>query len=181
MKVAFFISALALVGAVACRGRAPVAKRQAGPRPSYSVVHPSATSLQPESSSAGYVGVQYVASIPYPADAFLCEIQAAATAAGFSPLPESWLNPGIPSSVYRGWSSYYDSTKTPAANVHMWQAERTNGSKDILSYSLWYVSASSSQSSTGPVPTPSHSAVNVTAGFIPSAMASAIKSQMPHR
>lgn len=82
--------------------------------------------------------VSYNLKVVFPATEVIQEIGSKLANQGYKPLKESILNPGIPSSMERGWSEYVDATKTPKRTVHQWNADWSNSSGEIVSYMLRY-------------------------------------------
>jgi hypothetical protein len=58
--------------------------------------------------------------------------------AGWQPLKEDWLNPGLPTSHVRGWVYFEDSTTQPSTSVRGWNGDWKNSAHDILTYMLEY-------------------------------------------
>jgi hypothetical protein len=131
--------------------------------PAVFVVAPAATAIDSRRYGQAF-GVSYEAPVAYPAAALIAQIQSSAKDAGWHALPEDWLNPGIPSSVVRGWTDYLDKSHTPTTFVHQWQAQWSNSAGDILTYALWYTSPGSPPY---PLPTPNHASLRVAAELIP--------------
>ena len=105
----------------------------------------------------------------------IAQIKARTQEASWHALPEDWLNPGIPSSVVRGWTNYLDKSHTPTTFVHQWQAQWSNSAGDILDYSLWYTSPGSPAY---PLPTPAHTSLRVVAEVIPHAAAEQMRASV---
>ena len=74
----------------------------------------------------------------YPAKAVLEEISKKLEIKGWHPLPEDYLNPGLPSSHVRGWTDFVDATEAPEKKVYQWLAQWENKNKDILWCTLRY-------------------------------------------
>lgn len=89
------------------------------------------------SSRKGLTQVSYLAPEPYPAGRFLRNLKLRLTKAGWKPLNEDFLNPGIPSSNVRGWTDFRDATRKPEEEVRQWAADwERNG--EIVTYFLHY-------------------------------------------
>jgi hypothetical protein len=75
---------------------------------------------------------------PYPAANVIGKIRAHLEGRGWRPLKEDLLNPGIPTSLVRGWTEYRDATTKPAAMVHEWIGQWEDSSGRIAWYVLRY-------------------------------------------
>jgi hypothetical protein len=106
--------------------------------PSVIVVAPGATDVCPQRSADGQVGVSYKVREQFPADAMLARIRAALPTSEWRPLPEDWLNPGVPSSHHAGWSTFEDGTKTPSTEVKQWFAQWQDTEGNVVLYMLRY-------------------------------------------
>jgi hypothetical protein len=104
---------------------------------SFFVVVPRATGVK-QSIFQGKDQIIYHVQSEYPADDVLRTIGVRLKNLGWKPLKEDWLNPGLPSSLVRGWTYYEDETTKPATSVRVWGADWENGAHDILSYDLEY-------------------------------------------
>jgi hypothetical protein len=124
---------------------------------------------------AGAAAVEYWVSVPYPADAFLANITSRMKQAGWTPAENDLLNPSIPSSHVRGWTSYVDGRGSPHLGVHQWIADWRNRDGDVVSYVLEYSSAL--QGDASKAPPPSNSDLHVTAFLIPAKDAKAMAEQ----
>ena len=82
--------------------------------------------------------VTYNLKVDYPATGVIQEITSKLAKEGYKPLKESFLNPGIPSSMERGWSEYTDATKDPKRTVHQWNTDWSNSDGEIVSYMISY-------------------------------------------
>ena len=82
--------------------------------------------------------ILYEIKAGYPAKALLEEITKKLEIKGWKPLPEDYLNPGLPSSHVRGWTDFIDGTKSPERIVYQWLAQWENKSGDILWCTLRY-------------------------------------------
>jgi hypothetical protein len=74
----------------------------------------------------------------YPAKAVLDDISQKLQMKGWKPLPESYLNPSMPSSHIKGWQDFIDGTQSPERKVHQWLAQWENKNGDILFLTLRY-------------------------------------------
>lgn len=75
---------------------------------------------------------------PYPALNIISEIDNKLKTMGWRALEKDWLNPQIPTSHVRGWTTYIDETKNDNKEVHLWCSNWTNPQNDMLVYSLTY-------------------------------------------
>jgi hypothetical protein len=82
--------------------------------------------------------VWFTLNVDYPADAVISALSKQLSDKGWSPLTESYLNPGIPTSFVRGWTQFEDGTKQPNEIVHTWSTDWQNKKGDILKYMLSY-------------------------------------------
>lgn len=88
--------------------------------------------------------VTYSTESEYPAEDALSFIRAELKKRGWKPLPQDFLNPGIPSSHQSGWTFFEDHTQNPGTGVYAWNADWENGSHDIVVYTLRYESPDNS-------------------------------------
>lgn len=80
--------------------------------------------------------VTFVIVEPYPAKPTLDSIQDRLKTAGYEPLKYDVLNPSTPSSIVRGWSSFY---RQPIGDhVHQWLADFQNATGDQIRLSMQY-------------------------------------------
>jgi hypothetical protein len=121
------------------------------------------------------VGVEYWVSVPYPADSFLADITNRMKQGSWTPAETDLLNPSIPSSHVRGWTSYIDGRGSPRLGVHQWMADWRNRDGDVVSYALEYSSVLQDRASKPPPP--SNSDLHVTAFMIPAQEANAMAAQ----
>ncbi len=82
--------------------------------------------------------ISFKSEIEYPAHPIIEWLKKDLKAKGWQPLKESFLNPGIPSSIVKGWESYIDQATNPNQKVHQWITDWSNPSGDILTYGLQY-------------------------------------------
>jgi hypothetical protein len=82
--------------------------------------------------------ISFITESQYPAESIIEWITRGLEFRGWHPLKESFLNPGIPSSITQGWESFMDRTTEPNQRVHQWIADWSNSSGDILTYGLQY-------------------------------------------
>jgi len=91
-----------------------------------------------EHSRQNVVEIAYTVAMRYPAGRFVCELDNAVAHDGWRGLREDFLNPGLPTSLVRGWTDIVNGVKKPETHVHAWSSEWLNDAGDLLSYSLTY-------------------------------------------
>lgn len=116
---------------------------------------------------------------PYPADDFLASARARLASRGWKELQTDWLNPTIPSSHARGWTSFLDTRTRPSMGVHQWSADWQNRPGDVVLYSLRYQSPVSD--ARHEVPPPAGDDLEVTEMLIPATMARAMRDDAVRR
>ncbi|MGZ8832887.1 MAG: hypothetical protein ACXW19_06800 [Thermoanaerobaculia bacterium] len=84
----------------------------------------------------GVHAVVYSVTIPYPAEAAINQIADQVANAGFRPLREHPMNPGLPSAFVRGWSDFIDGTRKPEMRVYQWIADWVGPNGEWLEYAL---------------------------------------------
>ncbi len=105
--------------------------------------HPSLL-IYPNSRNIHYIAsgtieqLSFTTEIRYPAQPFIEWLTRELQSQGWHPLKESFLNPGIPSSIITGWGSFIDGTTIPNQKVHQWIVDWSNSSGDILTYGIQY-------------------------------------------
>lgn len=139
MRVRIFVAlALALIAFMAlitaCNR---VVSKKAG-KPSAALVVVGGAKDVTYTTNNGADLVSYNLKVAFPANEVIKEITSKLAEQGYKPLKESFLNPGIPSSMERGWSEYADATKTPKRTVHQWNTDWSNDAGEIVSYMLRY-------------------------------------------
>ena len=82
--------------------------------------------------------LSYTVEAQYPAEKIIEWIKNELKSKGWKPLEESFLNPGLPNSIIKGWESFIDGTTNPNQKVHQWLSDWSNDSGDILTYGLRY-------------------------------------------
>lgn|ERR1700752_3498318 len=82
----------------------------------------------------------YTIETAYPAEELLSFIRAELQKRGWKPLAEDFFNPGMPSSIQRGWSFFEDHAQQPWTGVYAWSADWENSMHDITQYVLRYES-----------------------------------------
>ncbi len=127
----------------------------------------------------GIAAVKFKVSAPYPAADFLASANSRLEPLGWQKLSTDWLNPTIPSSHVRGWTSFPDTRTQPFMGVHQWLADWQNGSGDVVSYSLRYTSPV--QDALHKVAPPTNDDLEVTELLIPAAMAKSMRDDAVQR
>lgn len=100
-------------------------------------VLPGATDVQ-ASKSKYQDQVSYRLKTDFPATGAIEEIKTRLAKNGWRPLKEDFLNPGLSSSIVRGWSEFTDATKIPKLTVHQWITDWSNSKGEIIRYVLRY-------------------------------------------
>jgi hypothetical protein len=168
-----WLSFVCAVLLAACRGAAQTDLNL----PAQVVVVSGAIDVRPEKKADGTSGVSYQVHESFPADALLAHVRAALPAPEWEPMPMDWMNPDLPSSHQRGWTSFADGTKKPPARVHQWIAQWRGKSGDVVFYSLKYDSPLLEGKSVGEVPDrPDNDLLHVTAMRLPKAAADRLMS-----
>jgi hypothetical protein len=90
----------------------------------------------------GSVQVTYHLAVPYPAKSTLADLQAKLRTLGWLPLAEDFLNPGLPSSMLRGWYAFLDGTVEPERTIHQWMADWVDLDGQVLRFALRYYTVS---------------------------------------
>ena|ERR1035438_1008618 len=78
----------------------------------------------------------YTVESLYPSSEVISEIKDKLSKAGWVPLKEDFMNPGLPSSYVRGWDIYIDKDHVPATKVHEWKSGWKNDKNEIVRYKL---------------------------------------------
>jgi len=118
---------------VACKYGAVGSQRV---RPDALIVLPNAIDVRDTNENEGTV--VYQLNEEYTALPVIQTIQGRLESSGWRPLREDFLNPGLPSSLVRGWASHEDRTHRRAAQVYKWMAQWEDDSKRIVWYDLTY-------------------------------------------
>ncbi len=82
--------------------------------------------------------VSYDVDVAYPASPFLCELTHHLDDRHWLGLREDALNPGLESSLVRGWTDFEDASERPDTHVHSWGAQWRNQDGELLTYVLRY-------------------------------------------
>jgi hypothetical protein len=132
---------LVLFGSVAC---APRHYTVIDPRELPRVLQPlaGASNVLADREEDSSVWIHYRLEEKYPARGIVELIGRRLTESGWQPLQYDLLNPKIPSSHLRGWTSFEDATEKPPAMVDQWIAHWRNARGDVVMYDVRYVSPS---------------------------------------
>jgi len=104
------------------------------------IVRKGATDVRMQKRTDGGVELSYRVLEQFPADSLLSELKAALPAERWRPLTENWLNPGTSSGDARGWTSFFDTTKTPPKLVHVWSGGWQDSQGNLVEYAVTYES-----------------------------------------
>ena len=102
------------------------------------VVSSDADRLTCQAKPGEWIQVSFVVHESYPARQIISEIKSQLTHAGWKPLKEDWLNPGISSAPARGWSQYVEETGGTLRDYWTWKAGWQNANGDLIEYTLLY-------------------------------------------
>jgi hypothetical protein len=138
------IAVAGLLASQGCRGSAGDAVINASSLPSELAPLPGAIDIKAHTQPGGLIWVHYDLTEPFPARSALRAICDRFQSTGWSPLAYSWLNPTIPSSHTRGWTSFIGGPDEPRAMVDQWMAEWRNKAGAVVMYEFRYVSPSQS-------------------------------------
>lgn len=105
--------------------------------PAYLVVIPGAGNVKHQKSH-GKDQLSYHIEAQYPAASLLKMIRGRLQRIGWKPLAQDFLNPGIPSSIVRGWGYHEDLATQPKTSVRVWQTDWENRAHDVVTYRLEY-------------------------------------------
>jgi hypothetical protein len=150
VKRAVLILAAASV-AVGCNRRPTV---ETGTKELPAILRPPPGALSVEQSvyPGRGAGVSYTMKMPYPAAGLVPDVEQRASSLGWLSMKEDYMNPGIPTSSVRGWTSYVDLSKGGRAAMHQWQSQWRNKDGALLTYSFWYRTESVAGDSAPAVP-----------------------------
>lgn len=82
--------------------------------------------------------VSYKLDVAYPASPFLCELTQHLDDGHWHGLREDAFNPGLESSLVRGWTNFGNASRRPETHVHSWGAQWRNQRGDLLTYGIRY-------------------------------------------
>lgn len=165
-----------LVTALGCANAA--SRQELAKLPTCLMVPDGARDVYPSFERDGRISVTYTLNTPYPADHILSSIEEALRGAGWTPLLEDFLNPGLRSSHVRGWTQFGDASRPPPTEVHQWLGDWTDSSGNVLVYALQYRSQFDASKQLGG--TPDNANLTVTALFVPKVVADAMKRASVH-
>ncbi len=80
----------------------------------------------------------YELNAPFPAAGPILEIVKRLEKLGWTPLKEDSLNPGTPTSMVRGWTSFVDARKPEHVQRYSWASDWKNSGDDRASYAFAY-------------------------------------------
>ena len=126
-------------------------------------------------SHGGTTAVQYEIVAPYPADAFLADVESRMKERGWQVMEKDFMNPTIPTSNVRGWEAFIDSSVSPPVAVHQWLGDWRRQNGDVVSYALRY--SQTANGTTREPPLPGTPDLHVTAFLIPAAQAQAMAAE----
>ncbi len=86
----------------------------------------------------GSIQYSYKMKADYPATSVITEISNQLKTAGWQPLKEDYLNPGLPSSHVRGWTYFEDASRPPTRKVHQWMGSWEDKYGNIVTYICKY-------------------------------------------
>jgi hypothetical protein len=99
-------------------------------------VLPGASEVQDTDENEGTV--LYQLNEAFPAQAAITAIRSRLEGRGWRPLQEDFLNPGLATSLGRGWASHEDRTRPRAVQVYEWVGQWADDAKRIVWYVLSY-------------------------------------------
>lgn len=125
-------------GLCAASCTAPQAERPQSNTTESLVVLPGAKTVNYSSENEG--AVTYELDELYPGDRALNEIKSRLERAGWHPLADDFLNPGLPLSFSRGWIAYADATAGPRDTKQLltWVGQWEDASGRIAWYTFTY-------------------------------------------
>ncbi len=101
------------------------------------MIYQNATNIH-QTVKGTFEQISYRIKFKYPAENFIEWLTLELKSQGWTPLKESFLNPGLSTSINRGWGSFIDGTTTPNQKIHQWITDWRNSAGDILTYGLQY-------------------------------------------
>jgi hypothetical protein len=104
---------------------------------SFSVIVSGATNVIRHELRGGRQQMSYHVQAEYPAQDVLDTIRRELKQRGWSPLPADFFNPGVASSIVRGWDYYEDHASKPKTSVRVWQADWRR-QRELVTYRLEY-------------------------------------------
>ncbi len=157
---------MSVASAAACSADRPVADAPAG------IVFPTdASNLASQNQGDAFNG-SYQVRRAYPANGFISEVGAPLMAAGFQPLQQDWLNPGVESSHVRGWGKFTQGSGDNLTQVHQWSAQWRDAAGNVVLYHLQYLSPRTTATM---LAAPTTDTLNVTVARVPAAQVAALQ------
>ena len=101
------------------------------------IVLPGAKNVQTRSAEGGS-GTSYDLDVPFPAAAPILEIVKRLEKLGWTALKEDSFNPGIPTSMVRGWTSFIDASKPVRVRRYSWASDWADSRGDRAYYVFRY-------------------------------------------
>ena len=105
-------------------------------------VIPAALLIYPNASKVvvkrGGNEIMYRLDVKFPASGVIAWVSEKLHGAGWKPLTEDFLNPGIPTSQAQGWQHFAGGTNDTEACVALWLGDWKDSSGNIVRYSLQY-------------------------------------------
>ena len=141
-------AAILVAFAAACAPRSGIDPSKLPPE---LAVPAGATKVDAREDGATFV-VQYHVSAPYPADAFLKDLDARLVSRGWKPMERDLLNPGISTSNVRDWTSFVDAHRGPPLGLHRWLGSWASENGDVVAYDLEYIAPANTIDSPPPPP-----------------------------
>jgi hypothetical protein len=117
----------------ACQEPPPAGQRA---RPDVLIVLPGAADVRDTDENEGTV--LYQLNEEFPAQAAINTIRSRLESRGWRPLQEDFLNPGLATSLGRGWTSHEDRTGPRSVRVYEWVGQWEDEAKRIVWYVLTY-------------------------------------------
>jgi hypothetical protein len=127
-----FLCGVVFLSGLAC-SQAPAAQRI----PEELLILPGAAAVRSTGEHAGTVS--YDVEMPYPATQATEAIRAHLERRGWTALAEDFLNPGLPTSVSRGWTAYEElAPQGGSRHIFQWVTDWEDKSGRIVRYALRY-------------------------------------------
>ena len=101
------------------------------------VVLPGARNVQRSSQPDG-ADAAYELDAEFPAAKPILEIVNRLAKLGWQPLKEDPMNPGLSTSMVSGWTSFFDSSKSPRTRRYNWASEWKDGKGNAVFYAFGY-------------------------------------------
>ena len=91
-----------------------------------------------KTNEPGKVEVNYEVMQAFPAPEAIGRIAVAMSESGWTPFEEDFLNPGMPSSLVRGWTDYREGSLTADSGRTQWIGQWKNPKGEVAEYRLLY-------------------------------------------